>query len=151
MEGDGANLSGGWTSPGDYLLVPPWVPHREENPDPANGAIMVIARTTQEAIIVNLDGLDSTADFPGPTPPWSSNPRSARPAVHGTPCRPGPGAVREPPFGEARPVPSRRRPGRTGPASDGERMVLAMAEPVQVHHQPVDAQGPGAVGGIPGC
>lgn len=42
------------TSPGDYVFVPPFVPHREENPDPAEEAVVVIARNTQEAIVVNL-------------------------------------------------------------------------------------------------
>jgi uncharacterized RmlC-like cupin family protein len=46
------------TGPGDYVFVPPYVPHREENPDPGVEAIVVIARTTQEAIVVNLDGLN---------------------------------------------------------------------------------------------
>ena len=45
------------TSPGDYVYVPPWVPHREENPDPNDEAVVVIARSTQEAIVVNLDDL----------------------------------------------------------------------------------------------
>jgi len=45
------------TSPGDYVYVPPFVPHREENPSPTEEAIVVIARTTQEAIVVNLDHL----------------------------------------------------------------------------------------------
>jgi uncharacterized RmlC-like cupin family protein len=45
------------TSPGDYVYVPPWVPHREENPDPDHPAVVVIARSTQEAIVVNLDDL----------------------------------------------------------------------------------------------
>lgn len=45
------------TSPGDYVFVPPYVPHREENPDAGEEAVVVIARTTQEAIVVNLDGL----------------------------------------------------------------------------------------------
>ena len=45
------------TKPGDYIFVPPWVPHREENPDPEDPAIVVIARTTQEAIVVNLPSL----------------------------------------------------------------------------------------------
>ncbi|WP_344046668.1 cupin domain-containing protein [Nocardioides panacihumi] len=45
------------TSPGDYVFVPPYVPHREENPDPSEEAVVVIARTTQEAIVVNLDSL----------------------------------------------------------------------------------------------
>ena len=46
------------TGPGDYIFVPPYVPHREENPDPDVEAVVVIARTTQEAIVVNLEGLD---------------------------------------------------------------------------------------------
>jgi uncharacterized RmlC-like cupin family protein len=45
------------TKPGDYIFVPPWVPHREENPDPEHEAVVVIARTTQEAIVVNLPSL----------------------------------------------------------------------------------------------
>ncbi|MFD5143723.1 cupin domain-containing protein [Streptomyces sp. NPDC058401] len=47
------------TSPGDYIFVPPFVPHREENPDPAEEAVVVIARSTQEAIVVNLPRLYS--------------------------------------------------------------------------------------------
>lgn len=43
--------------PGDYIFVPPYVPHREENPDPSEEAVVVIARTTQEAIVVNLPSL----------------------------------------------------------------------------------------------
>ncbi|EGJ74174.1 hypothetical protein STTU_1384 [Streptomyces sp. Tu6071] len=45
------------TSPGDYIFVPPYVPHREENPDPEAEAVVVIARSTQEAVVVNLPGL----------------------------------------------------------------------------------------------
>ncbi|GJF34522.1 hypothetical protein KNE206_72220 [Kitasatospora sp. NE20-6] len=45
------------TGPGDYIFVPPFVPHREENPDPTEEAVVVIARSTQEAIVVNLPGL----------------------------------------------------------------------------------------------
>ncbi|MFF1909306.1 cupin domain-containing protein [Kitasatospora sp. NPDC058218] len=45
------------TGPGDYIFVPPFVPHREENPDPEEEAVVVIARSTQEAIVVNLPGL----------------------------------------------------------------------------------------------
>lgn len=45
------------SSPGDFVFVPPWVPHREENPDPEVEAVVVIARSTQEAIVVNLDDL----------------------------------------------------------------------------------------------
>lgn len=46
------------TGTGSYVYVPPWVPHREENPDPDAEAVVVIARTTQEAIVVNLDSLE---------------------------------------------------------------------------------------------
>lgn len=45
------------TSPGDYVFVPPYVPHREENPDPDDEAVVVIARSTQEAVVVNLPAL----------------------------------------------------------------------------------------------
>ncbi|MDX6311609.1 MAG: hypothetical protein QOF44_1073 [Streptomyces sp.] len=45
------------TSPGDYVFVPPYVPHREENPSPDEEAVVVIARSTQEAVVVNLPGL----------------------------------------------------------------------------------------------
>ena len=44
-------------NPGDYIFVPPFAPHREENRDPDTEAVVVIARTTQEAIVVNLDSL----------------------------------------------------------------------------------------------
>jgi uncharacterized RmlC-like cupin family protein len=42
---------------GDYIYVPPWVPHREENPDPDVEAVVVISRTSQEAIVVNVADL----------------------------------------------------------------------------------------------
>ena len=45
------------TGPGDYVYVPPYVPHREENPSPDVEAVVVIARTTQEGIVVNLPSL----------------------------------------------------------------------------------------------
>lgn len=44
-------------APGDFIWVPPHVPHREENPAPDTEAVVVIARTTQEAVVVNLPGL----------------------------------------------------------------------------------------------
>ena len=43
--------------PGDYVWVPPHVPHREENRSPDLAAVVVIARSTQEAIVVNVSGL----------------------------------------------------------------------------------------------
>ncbi|MFF8835673.1 cupin domain-containing protein [Streptomyces sp. NPDC015130] len=54
-------------NPGDFFLVPPFVPHREENPDPNEPAVVVIARTTQEPIKVSvpelyrLEGTDAQA------------------------------------------------------------------------------------------
>ncbi len=45
------------TAPGDYVWVPPHVRHREENPSPDIEAVVVIARSTQEAIVVNVDTL----------------------------------------------------------------------------------------------
>ncbi|BBG03231.1 MULTISPECIES: cupin domain-containing protein [Pseudonocardia] len=55
------------TEPGDYVFVPPYVPHREENPDPDNPAVVVISRSTQEGIVVNLPSLTPLTD-PEPTP-----------------------------------------------------------------------------------
>ena len=45
------------TEPGDYVWVPPHACHREENPSADGDAVVVIARSTQEAIVVNVDGL----------------------------------------------------------------------------------------------
>ncbi|MBO0804094.1 MAG: cupin domain-containing protein [Nocardiopsaceae bacterium] len=42
--------------PGDYIFVPPYVPHREENPGEQD-AVVVIARSSQRGIVVNLDSL----------------------------------------------------------------------------------------------
>jgi uncharacterized RmlC-like cupin family protein len=50
------------TEPGDYIFVPPYVPHREENPG-GQEAVVIIARTSQEAVVVNLDSL-----WPGAAP-----------------------------------------------------------------------------------
>jgi uncharacterized RmlC-like cupin family protein len=50
------------TAPGDYIFVPPYVPHREENRDPVHPAVIVIARSTQEAIVVNLPDLYAVSD-----------------------------------------------------------------------------------------
>ena len=45
--------------PGDYVYVPPWTPHREENPGD-QPATVVLARSTQDAIVVNLADLAGT-------------------------------------------------------------------------------------------
>ena len=52
------------TSPGDYVFVPPYVPHREENPHP-EPAVVLLARSTQEGIVVNLPSLDTPVEIPG--------------------------------------------------------------------------------------
>lgn len=44
------------TRPGDYVFVPPYTPHREENPGDEE-AVVVIARSSQEGIVVNLPSL----------------------------------------------------------------------------------------------
>jgi len=55
------------TGPGDYVYVPPFVPHREENPSPDTEAVVVLARSTQEAIVVNLPSLRGLEPVPDPT------------------------------------------------------------------------------------
>jgi uncharacterized RmlC-like cupin family protein len=50
--------------PGDYIFVPPYVPHREENPG-AEEAVVIIARSSQEGIVVNLESLWSPVEAPG--------------------------------------------------------------------------------------
>ena len=45
------------TKPGDYIYIPPFVHHIESNAHSDDEAVVVIARTTQEAIVENLDNL----------------------------------------------------------------------------------------------
>jgi uncharacterized RmlC-like cupin family protein len=45
------------TAPGDFVYIPPFVHHLESNPSPDEEAVVVLARTTQEAIVENLDSL----------------------------------------------------------------------------------------------
>lgn len=40
--------------PGDFVFVPPREVHTEENLDPAREAVLLLARTTMEAIVVNV-------------------------------------------------------------------------------------------------
>ena len=40
--------------PGDFIFVPPYEIHAEENLDSGNEAVFVLARTTMEAIVVNV-------------------------------------------------------------------------------------------------
>ncbi|MDQ2761187.1 MAG: cupin domain-containing protein [Actinomycetota bacterium] len=43
--------------PGEYVYVPPYVPHREENPSAEDEVVVVLARSTQEGVVVNLPSL----------------------------------------------------------------------------------------------
>jgi uncharacterized RmlC-like cupin family protein len=52
------------TGPGDFVFVPPFVPHREENPSPEEPAEVVLARSSQEAIVVNLPSLFDAGESP---------------------------------------------------------------------------------------
>src|ERR1700746_104085 len=45
------------TAPGDYVWVAAAVPHRGEDPSPDTAAVGVTARSTQEAIVVNVPSL----------------------------------------------------------------------------------------------
>jgi uncharacterized RmlC-like cupin family protein len=48
-------------APGDFVFVPPYTPHREENNDPDTDAVVVLARSTQDAIVINLPSLRGNA------------------------------------------------------------------------------------------
>src|SRR5215475_2561580 len=53
----GSGLTRLEAGPGDFVWVPPHVPHREEIASPDTEAVVVIARSTQEAIVVSVDAL----------------------------------------------------------------------------------------------
>jgi uncharacterized RmlC-like cupin family protein len=42
------------TEPGDFVFVPPYEVHMEENLDPSGEAELLLARNSQEAIVVNV-------------------------------------------------------------------------------------------------
>src|SRR5947209_7236101 len=46
--------------PGDFIFVPPFVPHQEINPSPDTSSEWVIVRNAQEPIVINLDTPDAT-------------------------------------------------------------------------------------------
>ena len=54
--------------PGDFIYVPAYVPHREENPSGDEDAVVVLARSTPEEIVVNLRDLWDTTGIPGGGP-----------------------------------------------------------------------------------
>ena len=41
--------------PGDFIFVPPFVPHQEINADPVSPLMCVLVRSDQDAVVVNLD------------------------------------------------------------------------------------------------
>jgi uncharacterized RmlC-like cupin family protein len=41
--------------PGDFIYVPPFVPHQEINASPDERLLCVVVRSDQEAVVVNLD------------------------------------------------------------------------------------------------
>lgn len=51
------------TEPGDFIFVPPYAPHREENPG-GTEAVVVISRSSQEGVVVNLPSLWAPVDRP---------------------------------------------------------------------------------------
>ena len=43
--------------PGDFIFVPPYVPHQEVNPSSDTPSLWVLVRNSQEPIVVNLEPL----------------------------------------------------------------------------------------------
>ena len=48
--------------PGDFIFVPPYVPHQEINADPDGPLSCVLVRSGQEPVVVNLDLPDVELD-----------------------------------------------------------------------------------------
>jgi len=44
--------------PGDFIFVPPYVPHQEINADPAQPLQCVLVRSDNEAVVVNIDSIE---------------------------------------------------------------------------------------------
>ena len=44
--------------PGDFIYVPPFVPHQEINADPDQPLECVLVRSDNEAVVVNIDTID---------------------------------------------------------------------------------------------
>jgi uncharacterized RmlC-like cupin family protein len=44
--------------PGDFIFVPPYVPHQEINADPDNPLECVLVRSDNEAVVVNITTID---------------------------------------------------------------------------------------------
>jgi uncharacterized RmlC-like cupin family protein len=54
--------------PGDFIFVPPWVPHQEMNARPDEPVEAVVVRSGQEPIVVNLNIAEAN-EFPIPFHP----------------------------------------------------------------------------------
>ncbi len=52
--GDKLEFSGE-AGPGDFIYVPPYVPHQEINADPKETCEAVVVRSGQEPVVINLD------------------------------------------------------------------------------------------------
>jgi uncharacterized RmlC-like cupin family protein len=48
--------------PGDFIYVPPFVPHQEINASRDEALECVLVRSDNEAVVVNLDGIDPVED-----------------------------------------------------------------------------------------
>jgi len=60
--------------PGDFIYVPPWVPHQEMNARPDEPVEAVVVRSGQEPVVVNLDIAEAN-EFPVPFHPRSDETR----------------------------------------------------------------------------
>jgi uncharacterized RmlC-like cupin family protein len=59
----------GEAGPGDFIYVPPFVPHQEINAKPDEPCEAVVVRSGQDPIVVNLDMESPEPASPGkPTP-----------------------------------------------------------------------------------
>jgi len=44
--------------PGDFIFVPPYVPHQEINADPSHPLECVLVRSDNEAVVVNITDVE---------------------------------------------------------------------------------------------
>jgi uncharacterized RmlC-like cupin family protein len=65
----------GEAGPGDFIYVPPFVPHQEINAQPDEACEAVVVRSGQDPIVVNLD-------MPSPEPAGSGKPTPFHPEKH---------------------------------------------------------------------
>ncbi len=54
--------------PGDFIFIPPWVPHQELNARTDEVVEAVVVRSGQEPVVINLD-IAEAAEFPVPFHP----------------------------------------------------------------------------------